>query len=75
MEQKPSLGRIVIFTAFRGHEQEKVDEYAAIVTKVHDADTGIIDLCTFGSNSVYFQHSVPKNNDGLANTWRWPTKT
>ena len=33
--QKPSLGRVVIFTAFRGHEKTEVDEYAGIIVKVH----------------------------------------
>jgi hypothetical protein len=67
---KPSLGRIVIYTAFRGHTEERVDEYAGFVVKVHDG--GVIDMCTLGSNSIYHNHSVPYDATGRAGTWRYP---
>lgn len=78
--QKPTIGRIVEFTAFRGHETRERDAYAAVITKVYDRDSdseraGCTDLVTFGPNSVYFQHGVPHDADGEAMTWRYPPRS
>ncbi len=72
--QKPSIGRVVHFTAFRGHEQKASDVYAAIVVGVgrFGSNAGCVDLVTFGTNSTYFQHDVPHSAEGNANTWRYP---
>lgn len=69
---RPSKGRIVIFTAWRGHEQGEVDEYASHVVGTDKADRGIVDLVTFGPQSTYFQRDVPYHPDGKAKTWRYP---
>jgi hypothetical protein len=72
-EQKPSVGRIVLF-------EEKGGPYAAIITRVNDGSEtpaslpGTVELATFGPNSVYFQHGVPYNAEAHTGTWRWPPR-
>ena len=68
----PRLTDLVIFTASRGNgESGAVDEYAGIVVGVKRASEGIVDLKTFGPNSVYSNHSVPYNANGASGTWRY----
>lgn len=75
--QKPSLGRIVIFTAFRGHTETETDQYAGIIVKVHP-DTpetpggSFVDIVTLGSSSVYHNNRARFDADGLSGTWRYP---
>ena len=40
---KPTIGRIVLFTAWRGEGEAsgKVDEYAGVVVKVHKAEPSV----------------------------------
>lgn len=63
--QSPTVGRIVHFAEDNG-------PYAALVTYVN-AD-GSINLATFGSKSLYFQHNVLFDADGMKGTWRWPPR-
>lgn len=70
--QKPTIGRVVEFTAFRGHEESERDAYAAIITKVYP--DGVVDLVTFGPNSFYFQHRIAYDAEGEAMTWRYPPR-
>lgn len=71
---KPTLGRIVIFTAWRGEGEASgsVDEYAGLVVGVSQADRGLVDLKTFGPNSIYSNSAVPFDAKGSAGTWRYP---
>lgn len=71
--QEPTLGRIVLFTSFRGHEEKELDEYAALITKVHH--NGVVDLATFGSSSLYHKTSIPYDADGRSGSWRYPIPT
>jgi hypothetical protein len=66
--QAPSIGRVVHFTAADGD----VGPYASMITAVN-AD-GTVELCTFGRNSVYFQHGIAFDGDARARTWRWPPR-
>jgi hypothetical protein len=69
------LGEIVIFTAARGQgDTGVVDEYAALVVGVKRAKEGILDLKTFGPNSMYSNHAVPYNSLGKPGTWRLPKR-
>lgn len=74
--QKPTLGRVVIFTAFRGEGEAsgKVDEYAGIVVNTPYADASIVDIKTFGSHSLYSNLAVPHDAGGKAGTWRYPPR-
>ena len=66
----PTVGRIVHFVA---PAPEGGETYAAIVTKVHDAAT--VDVCTFGSRSMYFHERVIAGAEGCRDAhWRWPPK-
>jgi hypothetical protein len=65
MDQKPSIGRIV-------HFAEEGGPYAAVVTAVNPDET--VELATLGKNSLYFQHGVKFDADGLKGTWRWPPR-
>lgn len=71
---KPSLGRVVIFTAWRGEGEAsgKVDEYAGLVVGVKHADGGVVDIKTFGPNSIYCNQGIPFDANGSAGTWRYP---
>ena len=65
-DQKPSIGRIVIFNA--GEESEA----PAIITKVHN-DT-CVNLTVFGSNvAPTMNSSVVFGNKG-GYSWSWPTR-
>ena len=80
MEQKPSVGRIVHFTAADGPPRTGTTAYAAIVTAVHpkNPDGGgdeTVDLATLGPRSLYFQLGVKYDADGANGTWRWPPRT
>jgi hypothetical protein len=72
--QKPTLGRVVIFTAFRGQDgqSEVSDEYPGTVVKHHGE--GVIDIVTQGSNSTYHVNNVPYDVKGDSGTWRYPER-
>lgn len=69
MNQTPSIGRIV-------HFNDEGGPYPALITKVN-AD-GTLELTTFGSNSIYFQHCVPAASSVSEppefRTWSWPPR-
>lgn len=85
-EQKPRLGRVVIFTP----PQECVGpasltSYAAIVSQVNPAHKAVsylvdvdipetVELATFGPNSLCFQHKVPYSPEAKPGHWSWPTR-
>jgi hypothetical protein len=75
--QKPTLGRVVLFTAYRGHTEAGtalVDEYPGLITCVLDEGLwpGRVHLVTFGPTSMYHNQSVEHDSDGAPNTWRYP---
>jgi hypothetical protein len=79
----PTVGRMVHF--FPKNEERHpggVVFYAAIVAQVNSDLT--LDLATFGPNSLYFQHNVPKFGQKIPQTadhpegawawgWSWPS--
>jgi len=75
--QKPTLGRVVIFTAWRGEGEAsgKRDEYTGLVVGVSQADVGMVDLKTFGPTSIYSNQCVPYDANGVARTWRYPERS
>lgn len=72
--QKPTIGRVVIFTARRGTGEAsgKVDEYPGIVVLALHADYGIVDIKIFGPNGMYDNKNVPYDANGAPMTWRYP---
>ena len=77
--QRPTIGRIVIFTAWRGvGDAGKADECAGVIVKVHgstlDAESGCVDLVTFDSSGIYHNNDVDHDVDGVAGTWRYPPR-
>lgn len=68
----PTVGRIVHF--YPAGDRNDPDHYAGIVTKVHD--DGPIDVCTFGSTSLYFQLRVWHQSTAAigAGYWVWPPR-
>ena len=74
--QKPTLGRGVIYTAWRGEGEAsgKVDEYTGLVVGVAKAHEGTIDIKTFGPNSIYSNNGVHFDANGKAGTWRYPER-
>jgi hypothetical protein len=74
--QKPTLGRVVIFTAWRGHDEKDRDEYAGIIVRVHDQlGPGVVDIKTMGPHSLYDNARVPHDANGAGGTWRYPPHT
>jgi hypothetical protein len=74
--QYPSLGRVVEFTARKGfceflREEERVT-YAGLVVGVHL--NGVVDIVTFGPNSVHHNNRVAYHANGEAMTWRYPPR-
>lgn len=68
MEQKPSVGRMVLF-------HEEGGPYPSIVTALNE--NGTLELVTFGKNSVYFQHGVPEHppeGPTPRHCWSWPPR-
>ena len=76
--QKPTIGRVVIFTALYEERIDgddrviKIDTYPGIITRVHDG--GVVDLVTFGPGSIYHNHGVPYGVD-KSGTWSYPDIT
>lgn len=66
----PSKGRVVEFTAHVGFDTAERVSYAGLVVGVHA--NGVVDLVTFGPNSVYHNNGVPYDRNGGAMSWRYP---
>lgn len=66
----PTKGRVVTFTAHVGFDTTERIEYAGIV--VGHQGHGVVDLVTFGPNSVYHNEGIPYDANGHAKTWRYP---
>ena len=66
----PTKGRIVTFTAHVGFDTTERIEYAGLVVGHHG--NGVVDLVTFGPNSVYHNGDIPYDANGRAMTWRYP---
>lgn len=82
MEQKPSVGRIVLYQRHGSpNGQHKSEPSPAIVTRVYEVpstpggDTRYaVDLCVFNPNGLYFDPGTPYDPDGAPGTWRWPPR-
>lgn len=78
MEQKPSIGRIVLYQRHGSpNGQHKSEPSPAIVTAVFDGASnaeGIVDLCVINPSGIYFDRGTPYNADGAPGTWRWPPR-
>lgn len=75
MDQKPSLGRIVLYhkygTAGGEHPQEPSP---AVITKVLDAETGRCQLFVMNPNGLYF-NDTPFSIEPKGGHWTWPPRT
>lgn len=75
MDQKPSLGRIVLF---RSHESNGAKEHPAMITRVW-SDT-CVNLTVFPDFANHFVMKTSVNqNENLEgpnqdNVWRWPPR-
>ena len=67
--QKPTLGRIVLFSPEEGRV------LVGLVVGVSRASEGRVDLrtLTFGPSTTYGASAVPYGSDGRAGTWRYPS--
>jgi hypothetical protein len=67
----PTKGRIEEITAHVGFNTSERVVYAGIIVGVHPH--GVVDLVTFGANSVYHNGGVPYDGSASAMTWRYPS--
>lgn len=75
-EQKPSVGRIVLYRAFGtpGGEYPAVDR-AAVVTQVHGDGPGVaVGLAVLNPTGIFFNTSISYSEEALPGTWRWPPR-
>lgn len=71
--QAPSIGRIVHYQRHGSpNGQHKSEPSPAIITKVVNADAGIVGLAVFNPNGLYFNEWVEYGADAAPGTWRWP---
>jgi len=65
-----TIGRVVHFVG------TDVKHHAAIVTRVHDADKGIVNLTVFADmEEPYFRCEVPYQEEKTsAHSWHWPER-
>ena len=72
MEKKPSIGRVVHYQAYGtpGGEFKSVPR-AAIITDVHDVDTGDVSVCVLHPSGIFFNR-VSYSEDAQPGTWSWP---
>lgn len=73
MEQKPSIGRIVLF---RGEKSNGVNEHPAIITRVW-SDT-CVNLTVFLDNGAPIVPTSVNHEENLESStnpaWRWPPR-
>ena len=79
MEQKPSIGRIVIFVYPEGEEHLKKNNRAveapAIVTRVWDAEVGMVNLKVQNDGSENtWAPSVKYSEEPVPYSWHWPAR-
>lgn len=80
MEQKPSLGRIVIFVlgdsqAVKDHVNNYGNEAPAIITRVFDGETGMVNMKVLldGIHDRWVT-SVKYSEEPTPYSWHWPAR-
>lgn len=74
MEQKPSIGRIVLYQRHGSPNGQHTSEPSpAIVTAVH-APSDAVSLAIFNPTGLYFQTVVEHDEKAAPGTWRWPPR-
>jgi hypothetical protein len=85
MDQKPSIGRIVLYQRHGSpNGQHKSEPSPAVITAVRgdigDEGSvgpgldGYVDLFVMNPNGVYFDRATKYDPDGAPGTWRWPPR-
>ncbi len=75
MEQKPSIGRIVIYNHPGSADGlHKPKQSPAIVQKVNE--DGTLEMVVFSVyGGLFFNHNVPEASYDMApSTWQWPAR-
>lgn len=73
-DQKPSIGRIVLYQRHGSpNGQHKAEPSPAVVTKVHD-DGETCTLFVMNPNGLYFDAATKHDEGGAPGTWRWPPR-
>lgn len=70
METKPTVGRMVYYKT-RGSADGVYPptDFAAIITRVDDAEAGVVSLATFGVSGLRFETGVAKGDQ--PGQWDW----
>jgi hypothetical protein len=76
MEQKPSIGRIVLYQRHGSpNGQHKSEPSPAVITAVHEGlAVSVVDLFVINPNGLYFNLGTVYDPDGGPGTWRWPPR-
>jgi hypothetical protein len=82
---KPTIGRIVLYQRHGSpNGQHKAEPSPAVVTRVLDADAGVVDLFVMNPTGVYFDVGTKHDpcdapdrdcSDWTPGHWRWPPRT
>ena len=78
--QKPSRGRVVLFTTPKSSSDDPTNtemyEFTGLITDPHGHGDGMVDIVYFHDegNKTIFEIAVPHSLVPKANTWRYPPR-
>jgi len=71
--QKPTIGRTVIFTAPEGIYQNGASEFVAVIGQVFDSQAPCCNLFVMPPFAAPYWEGSVQEGEG-PRTWRWPTR-
>lgn len=73
MSQTPSIGRVVHYQRYGTPGGEhKAEPSPAIITRVVDAEAGIVDAVVFNPTGQYFSQNLQHSSEPKPGCWNWP---
>jgi hypothetical protein len=73
MSQTPSIGRVVHYQRYGTPGGEhKAEPSPAIITRIVDAEAGIVDAVVFNPTGQYFSQNLQHSSEPKPGCWNWP---
>lgn len=73
MSQTPSIGRVVHYQRYGTPGGEhKAEPSPAIITRIVDAEAGIVDAVVFNPTGQYFSQNIQHSSEPKPGCWNWP---